>query len=232
MKLFISAIFMVIGFVSSVNGQTMMNTYTKCVVALENGDMDQVKSLAAVIAKKKNLTRDSIEKGKKCLEAAFDEIYEYHPDYKYWVKGEKAVALKQMLSTRKIRDQLAKRESCLSKKIAAIALSKEAILGLLTEDNNSFIAERTFEACVGLNETNPDAAILNPVCREAFAQKLHPELENEYLLKEFQKLEAEQGPALSDLARITKELDELLNRNKNTGPNQDSLREQAFQTCE
>lgn len=232
MKLFISAIFMVIGFVSSVNGQTMMNTYTKCVVALENGDMDQVRSLAAVIATKKNLTRDSIEKGKKCLEAAFDEIYEYHPDYKYWVKGEKAVALTQMLATREVRNRLMRKERCFVQKFEAIEAMKKVILKDLTAENKSMIGKRTMAACIELNNTDPNAAILNPICREAFTQKLHPDLENQELLQQFQELDAEE--VMASLSRLENSIELAKLDDKKLAPTaaSKSVREQAFQTCE
>ena len=207
-------------------------TYDKCLIALEEGDIDQAQRLAAVIESKKNLTEENVIKGTRCLEEAWGETYWYHPDYKFWVKGEKAITLKQAAATREVREKLMRKQRCLLAKSSAIDDLRKIILDELDTENKQLIGERTLAACIELNDADPTAAILNPICREAFTQKLHPDLENQYLLGQFQKLDSEDVMVSLDLIETQLELAKLDNKKAPSTTDGKSISERAFQTCE
>jgi len=56
------------------------------------------------------------------------------------------------------------------------SLSKSNI-ELLQDENQNYIAFKTYSACVDLHEKEQEVAILNPICRDVFRVNLHPDLD-------------------------------------------------------
>lgn len=210
-------------------------TYDKCLIALEEGDIDQAQKLAAVIESKKNLTDENVIKGTRCLEEAWGETYWYHPDYKFWVKGEQAITLKQAAATREVREKLMRKQRCLLRKEKALNDLKSSLLDKISVENDILIREATEVACSKLHAENPNAAILNPVCRAVFKNDLHPDLDISELGTNFRNVESEQVNTI--LLRLEVEV-EIAALDNNSGVQQTSaskvksLEETAFQTCE
>jgi hypothetical protein len=73
--------------------------------------------------------------------------------------------------------EISNKLGCHRKKLENIEKLKLAQLQVFIDENNSLIGARTFAACVALNESDPNKAILNPICRDAFANTLHPDLD-------------------------------------------------------
>ena len=211
-------------------------TYDKCLIALEEGDIDQAQRLAAVIESKKNLTDENVVKGTRCLEEAWGETYWYHPDYKFWVKGEKAITLKQAATTREVREKLMRKQRCLLKKEKVLDDLKDNLLDTISVENDILIREATEIACAKLHEENPNAAILNPVCRAVFKNDLHPDLDISELGTKFRNVESEQVNTILLRLEVEMEIAALDNKsNANQGTNEsktESLEQTAFQTCE
>ena len=243
-------------FAGSVNAQST-STYDKCLAALAEGDLDQAKTLAAEIESKRNLTQENIIKGTRCLEETFGDIFWYDPDYNFWTKGDRAVNLKKMhekqerkemlkkkqaelqkklkqqeAELQKKREPLEKKETCLISKKAAIDALKSSVFGKIIENNKQLINERTLSACVKINDADPIAAIMNPICREVFTQNLHPDLENQDLIAQYQELNSEDVVARFGLMETRLELEQLDNSTASANGDGKSIREQAFQTCE
>ena len=218
-------------FAGSVNAQSN-STYDKCLTALAEGDLDQAKTLAAEIESKINLTQENILKATRCLEEAFGDIFWYNPDYKFWTKGNTAIKMKKLAEKRKLQDKVNRKEQCLFSKRNAIDKMKVYILDVMAVDNKNLIAIRTLSACVELNEIDPNAAILNPICRESFTNNLHPDLENQDLLEQYQELNSEDAVARLDLMETQLELAQMENKPAPANYGGKSIREQAFQTCE
>lgn len=239
MKVFTSAVIVLLICISSAQAQATANSYEKCVAAIEVGDIDEVRSLAAIIETKLNLTSDNLENAKKCLEAAYDDVYEYHPDSKKWVKGAKAIELRKMIAARaeenriKVKqNQLKGQRRCLLGKIGAIEDIEKFIFDGLHTQNKKIIETKTLNACIELNNADPNAAILNPVCREAFTQKLHPDVETQDLAKQFQELASEKVMAQYLLVENSDELAKLDTKKSTSTAEDKSVWEQAFKTCE
>lgn len=211
-------------------------TYDKCLMALEEGDTEQAQRLATVIESKKNLTDENIIKGTRCLEEAWGETYWYHPDYKFWVKGEKAITLKQAAATREVREKLMRKQRCLLKKEKALDDLKDNLLDTISVENDILIRESTEIACAKLHEENPDAAILNPICRKAFENDLHPDLDISDLGTKYRKVEGEQVNTILQRLTVEVEIASLDNssiaKQKTDASNDKSLEQIAFQSCE
>ena len=232
-------------FAGSVNAQST-STYDKCLAALAKGDLDQAKTLAGVIRFERNLTQENIIKGTRCLEEAFGEIFWYDAKKYYWYKGDLAIKFKKVAEERRIIEEERRKESelqkkreiiekkalCLRNKKAAIDALKSSVFGKIIENNKQLINERTLSACVKINDADPIAAIMNPICREVFTQNLHPDLENQDLIAQYQELNSEDVVARFGLMETRLELEQLDNSTASANGDGKSIREQAFQTCE
>ena len=243
-------------FAGSVDAQST-STYDKCLTALAEGDLEQAQTLAGLIRNERNLTQENIIKGTRCLEEAFGEIFWYDAKKYYWYKGDMAIMLKKAAEERKIieeerkraaeirrkrkqqeaelqkkREPLEKKRTCLISKKAAIDALKSSVFGKIIENNKQLINERTLSACVKINDADPIAAIMNPICREVFTQNLHPDLENQDLIAQYQELNSEDVMVGYDLMETRRELEQLDNKTAPANYGGKSIREQAFQTCE
>lgn len=128
-------------------------------------------------------------------------------------------------------EKLRQKQSCLMNKEKAIVRLQVEILDRLEADNLELIEKRTLEACFLLNDNDPNAAILNPICRAAFIQSLHPDLGDKDAFDTLKMLGAKKAEVKSDLITTTNALMEKINADTSPNPKGKSLAEQAFQSC-
>lgn len=217
-----------------VQAQTIMNTYTKCIIALEDGQMDEVKSLAAIIKTKKNLTPDSIEKGEACLEAAYGTNWAYDQLFKMWVEGDEAIKAENRAAKENAQKVLFDKRNCLKRKEEAIIRLQEAQTAFIAARNEELINDDLLTACYELYAENPYTAILDSDCRAIFRTKMHPGLNLSESGKVFFRLGQELRKTKADQIGVEEKIEEFENKSSSktkSKPKPNDL-EIAFQSCD
>lgn len=216
-----------LGLSSPIYAQSM-NSYDKCMIALSNGDKESVVKQATIIKDKFNVSFANLEKGEKCLEAAFGGNYAYSSATLRWVSGVAAIEAEKALKLRQAKASIETELRCLTKKNEAIVSVYQGLEAVVMASNNSVIKDRTLKACERLHSKDPDAAILDPICQEAFKVSLHPELVLDKETELFSRLSEERLKVENRRATLT---------NGQVFVGQASLTEQAslievaFQSC-
>ena len=161
---------------STANAQSI---YDKCIAAIDSGDSSALQEIAATV-KRLKYPGINAKKAEKCLETAFEKDFEFDPASGMFVDGAEAAERKKQKAENKERQSkiiaISNKLGCHRKKLENIEKLKLAQLQVFIDENNSFIGARTLAACLALNESDPNKAILNPICRDAFANTLHPDL--------------------------------------------------------
>ena len=67
--------------------------------------------------------------------------------------------------------------TCAEQDLSLVQQNLSNLLLEIRSANNSVIVTKTKDACERLNSSDPDAAILNPICRQWFQDNFHPDLE-------------------------------------------------------
>ena len=222
-----------LGLSSPIHAQSM-NPYDKCTIALSNGDMESVVTQASIIRDKVNVSFANVEKGEKCLEAAFGGNYAYSSKTLRWVSGAAATETEKALKLRQAKATIETELRCLTKKNEAIESIYQGLEAVVRASNNSVIKELTLKACERLHSKNPDAAILDPICQEAFKVSLHPELVLDKETDLFSRLSEERLKVESRKAVLKLKQKELTGTKSNplASGGQASLTEVAFQSCD
>lgn len=114
------------------------------------------------------------------------------------------------------RDQLAKKqnrlkellesEKCLVQKGIQITKLKESMLELYADENKALINDKTYAACIDLNKIDPNAAILNPTCRDIFAKRLHPDLPLMTFSQDYASLDNAYQSTVTQFASVNSEI--------------------------
>ena len=222
-----------LGLSSPIHAQSM-NSYDKCMIALSNGDMESVVTQASIIKDKVNVSFANVEKGKKCLEAAFGGNYAYSSKTLRWVSGTAAIEAEKALKLEQAKASISTELRCLTKKIEAIESVYQGVEVGVRAKNVSLIKDVTLKACQRLHSKNPDTAILNPICHEAFKVSLHPELDLDEEIELFSRLSEERLKVVRRQAVLNLKQEELTGAKSNlqVSGGQASLIEVAFQSCE
>ena len=175
MKKILFGLFCVIA--STANAQSI---YDKCISAIDSGDSSALQEIASTV-KRLKYPGVNAKKAEKCLETAFEKEFEFDPASGMFVDGAEAAERKKQKAKNKEQQskiiEISNKLGCHRKKLENIEKLKLAQLQVFIDENNSLIGARTFAACVALNESDPNTAILNSICREAFANTLHPDLD-------------------------------------------------------
>jgi len=162
---------------STVNAQSI---YDKCIAAIDTGDASALQEIATTV-KRLKYPGINAKKAEKCLETAFEQDFEFDPASGMFVDGTEAAERKKQKAENKERQskiiEISNKLGCHRKKLENIEKLKLAQLQVFIDENNSFIGARTYAACVALNKSDPNTAILNPICRDVFANTLHPDLD-------------------------------------------------------
>lgn len=222
-----------VGLSSPVHAQSM-SSYDRCMSALNNGDMENVVTQASIIKDQVNVANVNVEKGEKCLEAAFGGNYAYSRKTLRWVSGAAAIEAEKANELRQAKASVLTELRCLTEKIEAIEIVYQGLEVGVRAANNSLIKDVTLKACQRLHSKNPDNAILNPICHEAFTLSLHPELALDEEVELFSMLSGERLKAESRQAILIVKQEELTGAkaNRQVSGGQVSLTEVAFQSCE
>ena len=162
---------------STTNAQSI---YDKCMAAIDAEDSSALIEIATTV-KRLKYPGINAKKAEKCLESAFEKDFEFDPSSGMFVDGAEAAERKKQKAENKERQskiiEISNKLGCHRKKLETIEKLKLAQLQVFIDENNSFIGARTLAACVQLNESDPYKAILNPICRDSFANTLHPDLD-------------------------------------------------------
>ena len=67
--------------------------------------------------------------------------------------------------------------TCAKRKLDDLETEKRDLFTGLLDSNSKLIQEKTIQACKNLNTRDPEAAILNPICRAVFENTFHPDLD-------------------------------------------------------
>ena len=217
---------------STTNAQSI---YDKCIAAIDAGDSAALQEIATTV-KRLKYPGVNAKKAEKCLETAFEKEFEFDPSSGMFVDGVEAAERKKQKAANKERQtkiiEISNKLGCHRKKLENIYKLQAAQLQVFFDDNNSFITVRTYSACVELNEKDPHEAILNPICREAFAKTLHPDLEVD---REFlDKLNIAEVTNRGSIAKLETELSELQMGGSDKKSNSDfqDVVDDALATCE
>ena len=182
----VTAIF--ITFAGATNAQSI---YDQCITAIEAGDKAKVVELATTV-KRLKYPGVNEKKAEKCLETAFETDFEIDYRSGEFVDSAAAAAIKQekeerarrLAETKKLQEKI----SCHKGKVTKVDDLIKAQEMLMSASNKAVINNLTLRACLDLHKSNPFAAILNPICRSAFSESLHPDLEIEADQKIYRQL--------------------------------------------
>jgi len=167
-------------FITFAGAANAQGIYDQCIIAIEAGDQAKVVELATTV-KRLKFPGVNAKKAETCLETAFETDFELDYGSGEFVDSLAAAELKKHKEERK---RLLAESRVLQEKISChkgkISKANDVIEGqsmLLSTSNNQVIKDLTLEACLALHKSDSYAAILNPICRSAFSENLHPDLD-------------------------------------------------------
>jgi len=98
---------------------------------------------------------------------------------------------------------------CVTNRLEELEAEREGLAAEVISANEKFIAQRTLQACKILNQEDSNAAILNPICRQAFKDALHPDLDLSDATKNYKKLANEITHQQEKIEKLRKPILEL-----------------------
>lgn len=183
--------------------------YDKCMAAIEAGDDEVVKELAATV-KRLKYPGVNADKAETCLEEAYGGDFVLDFSTGEFVDGDAAAALQKQKDERKNllerKGTLREQQQCHQDKLNTIDKLYAANQLILENSNNKLVQELTVNACTDLHEKDPYDAILHPICRNIFLKNIHPDLDTTAELDTFNLLKEIKARSESEIARLENEL--------------------------
>ena len=212
-------------FSTHASGQSI---YDLCEEAINANDKTSALEYTKKIESLENITVQQVKRAIPCFNFAYEEEYIYFWRIKEFMTSEqKKEYLEQEAKnlerleevTTEIKhvnkeiDKISLKATCDQGKLDQITEEIVEIYSITEQKNNLLIEEKTKIACNQLNEKDPDAAILHPVCRKLFQTTTHPELnlsqELSGFMDEVATLVAESNEAKRILYETRTQLDSL-----------------------
>ena len=165
--------------------------FDRCEEAIDTNDKNSALEYTKKIESLENITVQQVKRAIPCFNFAYEEEYIYFWRIKEFMTSEQkkeyleqeAKNLKRLEEAKtKFKavdeefDKISLKATCDQRKLDQITEEIVEIYSITEQKNNLLIEEKTKIACNNLNEKDPDAAILHPVCRQLFQTTTHPEL--------------------------------------------------------
>lgn len=94
----------------------------------------------------------------------------------------------QLESLTKQLNELRDEKECAMLELDRLMSNRDSIAEGLKNQNTQLVEDRTYDACKKLHLSEPDVAILNPICRQAFLNGFHPDLDLSSASDDYQQL--------------------------------------------